>query len=382
VSADVNTTTGTPTVTVATYTSNPGGTPFGFDALGKCVDVQINNASGVSEVMIKVYYTDADVLAAGLNESSPRLYWWNDVAWVTCSDTGVNTTLNYIWARMNATTTPNLNQLVGTPFGGGAPYRITFDQSGVGGDFTGTVVFVDGTDNLKVSDLPKTYLFDNGSVHSFAFRSPLAVNSTKRYAWASTSGGLSVRQADYHFTVNQSGTLRGNYKTQWHVTFGQSGVGSDFTGTVVTVDGTGYRASVLPVSLWFDNGSSHGFAYNSSLVVGAIAKRYVWNTTSGLSTAQSGTIVVSGFGSVTGNYKTQYCLTMLVLPGGAATVTPTSGWYYAGSKLSIKANAAPGYVFQYWLGMSTGSYTGSKNPSSITMNGPIIEVASLAQKKR
>ncbi|MEM3048180.1 MAG: hypothetical protein QXK72_03090 [Candidatus Bathyarchaeia archaeon] len=118
VSADVTTTTGTPTVTVATYTSNPGGTPT-FSALGKYVDVQIDNAAGVTQILIKVYYTDAEVAASGITESTLKLYWWTGSAWVACSDTGVDTVNNYIWARITATSTPNLNQLTGTPFGAG-----------------------------------------------------------------------------------------------------------------------------------------------------------------------------------------------------------------------------------------------------------------------
>ncbi|MEM2106339.1 MAG: right-handed parallel beta-helix repeat-containing protein [Candidatus Bathyarchaeia archaeon] len=118
VSADVTTTTGTPTVTVATYTSNPGGKPT-FSALGKYVDVHIDNAAGVTQILIKVYYTDAEVAASGITESTLKLYWWTGSAWVACSDTGVDTVNNYIWARITATSTPNLNQLTGTPFGAG-----------------------------------------------------------------------------------------------------------------------------------------------------------------------------------------------------------------------------------------------------------------------
>jgi hypothetical protein len=40
-------------------------------------------------------------------------------AWQPRSDTGVDTVNNYIWARITATSTPNLSQLVGSIFGGG-----------------------------------------------------------------------------------------------------------------------------------------------------------------------------------------------------------------------------------------------------------------------
>jgi len=118
VTADVTTSTGTTTVTVATYTSNPGGTPT-FAALGKYVDVQIDNAAGVTQILIKIYYTDAEVAASGITESTLKLYWWTGSAWQACSDTGVDTVNNYIWARITDTSTPSLSQLVGSVFGGG-----------------------------------------------------------------------------------------------------------------------------------------------------------------------------------------------------------------------------------------------------------------------
>jgi len=115
VSAEVTTTTGTPKVTVATYASNPGAVTF--SAFGKYVDLLISSADGVTQVMIKVYYTDAEIAAAGLVESLLKLYWWNGRSWVACSDTGVNTVDNFIWARITASTVPNLSQLIGSPFG-------------------------------------------------------------------------------------------------------------------------------------------------------------------------------------------------------------------------------------------------------------------------
>jgi hypothetical protein len=120
VSANVTTTTGSPTVTVANYTSNPAGSTT-YSTLGKYVDVRLSDAAGVSMIEIRVYYTDGDVAAAGLNVGLLRLYFWDGTQWLECSDTGANTAANYIWAGINATSAPNLTQLIGTPFGGGQP---------------------------------------------------------------------------------------------------------------------------------------------------------------------------------------------------------------------------------------------------------------------
>ena len=124
---------GTADVNIAQYGSNPG-SAFSGDT-GKYIDVMIQNLIGVGEIEIRLYYTDAEVAAAGVPESSLRLRWWNGTSWVVCSDSGVNTTdiagsppagapySGYMWAKIRAAdanpTTPTLEQLTGTPFGGG-----------------------------------------------------------------------------------------------------------------------------------------------------------------------------------------------------------------------------------------------------------------------
>lgn len=109
---------GTPTVTIAKYSNNPG-TRLSGD-MGKYIDVHVDDATDVTEVEIRLYYTDAEI--AGLDESSLRLYWWDGWDWVVCSDTGVsadavNSYSGYIWARIRSDTLPALSDLSGTPFG-------------------------------------------------------------------------------------------------------------------------------------------------------------------------------------------------------------------------------------------------------------------------
>jgi len=106
--------TGTPTVTVANYEDNPGS---GFSGdVGKYIDIYIDDDTDVDELIIKLYYTDAEV--AGLDELSLRLRWWDGDSWEVCSDSGVNAAANYMWAKVRVDTTPSLSQLKGTPFAG------------------------------------------------------------------------------------------------------------------------------------------------------------------------------------------------------------------------------------------------------------------------
>jgi hypothetical protein len=115
--------TGTATVIVARYEDNPGGPPptgsSSLSSLHKYIDVYVPDTTEVTELETKLYYTDAEVAAADIDkEESLRLFWSNGTAWAECSDSGVNTAGNYIWAKIRGDTTPTLSHLTGTPFGG------------------------------------------------------------------------------------------------------------------------------------------------------------------------------------------------------------------------------------------------------------------------
>lgn len=115
----------------------------------------------------------------------------------------------------------------------------------------------------------------------------------------------------YHWSVDESGrkfipgdsigSITGNYKTQYNITFAQTSVGSDFAGTVVTIDGSSYNSGMFPMQFWWDDGTFHLFSFSSPLVVNA-TKSYDWVSTTGLSTLQGETLLITSSGSVTGNY--------------------------------------------------------------------------------
>jgi hypothetical protein len=215
-------------------------------------------------------------------------------------------------------------------------YQVTFAQTGVSSDFTGTVVTIDGT-NYGVGALSVSFWWDSGSVHAFSFASPLTVNASKSYVWNSTSGLLTIRNGNLN--VTGFGSVTGKYVVhiKYPITF-DPGVGTDFTGTVVIIDGTNYNVTALPITFWWDNGSVHTFAFQSPLVVTPNAKQYVWNSTSGLSNAQSGSITVLANGTVIGDYKTQYYLTLATSPSGVASPSG-SGWYYNDTNATISTPA-------------------------------------------
>jgi hypothetical protein len=141
---------------------------------------------------------------------------------------------------------------------------------------------------------------------------PPNAETTLTFTWNTTgvSDGIYTIKGNATFVPYEYNTTNNEYVdgtvqvvTQYKITFNQTGVGSDFTGTVLVIDGKyNYGVSALPVSLMLNIGSTHKFAFQSPLVVPPGGKEYDWKSTSGLSTLQSGSITVTAPGSVIGNY--------------------------------------------------------------------------------
>ena len=145
-------------------------------------------------------------------------------------------------------------------------------------------------------------------------------------------------------------------------------VQTNSAGRTFTVDGSPYTAAQ---SFSWQPDSSHTTA-TTSPQNGDTGVRYVWTNWSD-GGAISHTVAPTTNKTYTANFGTQYYLTMTHGTGG--TVSPTSGWRGSGSTVSISAMPASGYHFNNWTGSGTGSYSGTNNPASITMDGPITEAA-------
>jgi hypothetical protein len=171
-------------------------------------------------------------------------------------------------------------------------------------------------------------------------------------------------------------TVTANYKVQYLITFDQTGVGVDFTGNVVNIDGSDYSVADLPIAFWWDEGSFHGFSFYSPLVVTPNTKQYVWESTTGLSILQGDSLSITTAGSVTGSYKIQYYLTVTSpygTPGG-------EGWYDSGSTAygtldidTVDHGNGTRRLFTSWSGDASGAdYTQS---DSILMDAPKTAIA-------
>lgn len=90
------------TVSVLRYEENPHPEdPIPAMALPTYVDVAVSDPDAVVwPIYVEMFYTDEEVM--GLDESTFGIYYWMDGVWQRCSDTGVDTVLNVVWAYMTA----------------------------------------------------------------------------------------------------------------------------------------------------------------------------------------------------------------------------------------------------------------------------------------
>jgi len=200
-------------------------------------------------------------------------------------------------------------------------YLVTFEQAGLDALAIGTVVTVDGSAKT-LSDLPFTVWVDNGALVNYSYEVIISSGTSgKRFRLDSVIGPGSP------ITVTETTVVTGNYVTQYQIIFDQFGVGLDFAGTVVVIDETDFGVGDLPKVFWWDRDSVLSFAYDSPLLVDA-GKRYVWSSTTGLSTLQSSTLIITGPGGVTGNYRAMYYLDVVSQYGDLYG----SGWYSLNSE--------------------------------------------------
>jgi hypothetical protein len=145
------------------------------------------------------------------------------------------------------------------------------------------------------------------------------------------------------------------------------------SGRTFTVDGSSYSG---PQTLSWTPGSSHTVS-TISPQSGGTGTQFLWTSWSDGGVIAHTVVAPSSSTTYTANFTTQYFLTMNAGTGG--TISPSSGWYNSGTGLGISATPNPSYVFSGWSGSGSGSFSGTSNPTTITMNGPITQAAAFAQ---
>jgi len=167
-------------------------------------------------------------------------------------------------------------------------------------------------------------------------------------------------------TMDQKHVLEAKFNETGNVVFRVNGVSSDYTGNLLTVDGTNYVLSNLPTFAW-NIGSLHSLTWITPCQVGT-DKKYVWSSTVGLTNASNAIITIpSGGGDVNATYGTEFRLLASTADLSQGTTNPSPGeyWYTSGSNHAFTAAPNSGFAFDYW------SFDGATNTSSsitVTMN--------------
>jgi hypothetical protein len=103
-------------VSVAGFTANPAG-EFPTASMEKWVDVLVGSGGGLESAEIRVHYTAQQ--KGDLDEGALRLYWWDGSKWSLCSDSGVDKSGGFVWAKLDGDGRPGPADLQGTFFGVG-----------------------------------------------------------------------------------------------------------------------------------------------------------------------------------------------------------------------------------------------------------------------
>ena len=253
----------------------------------------------------------------------------------------------------------------------GGPYQATLYSSGLA-DATGNLVSFTVTggsysgDSSPIGVSGGSITVAEGANVTYSFFDPVASSFTgEQYRLDSVTGPISP------ITVSGDTTLTGNYVTQYQVTFTQTGITSDAdSNAVLTLNGVPYAYNALPTNVWVDSGTTFSWA---STVSGGSGKQFV-------QTGSSGASPISGSGTYSATYKTQYYQTVTSSPAtgsgyitvdGVAQATPYQAWWDSGSSHTIAANSPvtivsgqSQYVYSSWS--DSGAQSHSVSPTAVT----------------
>ncbi len=134
------------------------------------------------------------------------------------------------------------------------------------------------------------------------------------------------------------------------------------TGLTVTVDGS--NCTTPCATLQWTPGNNHTIAAASQS--GTTGTQYVFANWSDSGAASHSVTAPSTATTYTASFTTQYLLTTAASPSSEGTISPLSGWYNAGTAVTVTATVDSGNQF---TGFS-GALTGTTTPQNVTMSGP------------
>jgi uncharacterized repeat protein (TIGR02543 family) len=208
---------------------------------------------------------------------------------------------------------------------------------------------------------------NKGSNLTISVTSPTEVVQSD-YQWICTGftvdNGPQLAITSYTFSnVQIAHTITANWQEQFYLTVNSAHGSSSGAG-------------------WYNSGTTATAALSSDTISANPGARYVfagWSgDATGSSPSESDPVIMDGPKTATANWKAQYYLNTSANFG---TVSPGSGWYDAGSSVTIiptAPNVASGerYVWNNWAGTGANSYSGNNTQTTVTMLNPINETAS------
>ena len=305
------------------------------------------------QVTVQTTHSGLQFAIDGTTYSSTQTFSWvpgSSHTIATTSPQNGNTGVRYVWTRwsdngaISHTVVPTTNKTYTATFG--TQYYLTMTH-GTGGTVSPASGWRNGGTAISITATPT-----NNAQVSYRFD-----------AWTGSGPG-SYSGTNNPASITMNGPITENatfIQNPVQVTVQTTPAGRPFL-----VDGKAYTVYTFS----WDPGSSHTIA-TTSPQSGGTGVRYVWGNWSD-GGAISHAVAPTTNKVYTANFITQYYLTMSHNTGG--TVSPASGWKNSGSTVSITATPATDYHFTNWTGSGTGSYSGTNNPASITMNGPITEM--------
>jgi len=242
-------------------------------------------------------------------------------------------------------------------------YKVTFDQTGLDESALNTIVTVDDS-GKTYGELPYSFWVDSETVVEYTYNSIVSSSVLgKRFSLIDVSGPTSP------ITVTSAVTVTGNYKTQYLVSFTQTG---SAVAPTVTYTADTDPTQTVPFGVWVRAGSEITYTYQD-IVLGSPGVRYVFT---GVNPASPQT--VNDPLTITGNYKIQYYLTVDTNPAEVLTLNPAAvsgeGWYDSDFTATVdavqnvdKVSGQSRYDFRSWTGATP---TGVGNQARVLMDNP------------
>jgi hypothetical protein len=272
------------TITVQQFSEDPhegfsvGGT---ISSLGKYIEInsEIDNEN-ISEVEIRIYYTDEELANSGIAESSMKLYWYNETSgnWEVIENSGVNMTGNYVWGITNHFSTYTLGGAGGPDVIINSLVCLTGYTNNPTNIFSGYVYDISGQIITAISynrsDYPSANPFNtmppsspasnNVTFTTYGNDPVFSEGNNSIFIWALSNQTGPTTVCDFFVDTQAPSSVTVQSNNYFGCTQNYVNVAPNFTWTPATdIDGSGIDYYEIELIELFNNGGSARF-YNSS----------------------------------------------------------------------------------------------------------------------